>query len=110
MKTLDKMTKDERSLLLYLETRAVDQGGLVDIRHMNGEDIKIAHEWDKEGFINYGRVCFEDAQRLSQGGMAGKKNTAWVELSEEAWTLVHAERKARAVRMWEKRSWKKTSE
>lgn len=110
MKTLEKMTKDERSLLLYLESRAVDQGGLVDTRHMNSDDIKIAQKWDEEGFIKYGRVCFKDAQRLSNPGLGGKKNTAWVELSDEAWLVAHAERKERALRMWEKRSWKKTEE
>jgi hypothetical protein len=35
MKSLDTMTSDERNLLLYLETRAVDYGGIVDTKHMN---------------------------------------------------------------------------
>ena len=34
------LTKEERSLLLCLETRAVDYGGTVDARHMNQDDFK----------------------------------------------------------------------
>lgn len=49
MKTLDTMTSDERSLLLYLETRAVDHGGKVDAQHMNKEDFDIAKKWMKKG-------------------------------------------------------------
>jgi len=48
MKSLNKMTKNERSLLLYLETRAVDYGGIVDTRHMNQDDMEIAKEWNKK--------------------------------------------------------------
>ena len=44
MKSLDTMTSDERNLLLYLETRAVDHGGLVDAKHMNKEDMEIAEK------------------------------------------------------------------
>ena len=33
-KLLDKMTKNERSLLLYFETRAVDYGGRIDTKMM----------------------------------------------------------------------------
>jgi len=42
MKTLDTMTSDERNLLLYFETCAVDYGGKIDNRRMNREDIYIA--------------------------------------------------------------------
>ena len=41
---LTDMTKDERSLLLFFETAATDYGGLVDPRHMNAEDWKIARK------------------------------------------------------------------
>jgi hypothetical protein len=94
------MNRDERSLLLFLETRAVDHGGLVDTVHMNEDDVEIAKRWTKEGFLEYGRVCAADV----------KSCTAWVELSEEAWELAHKERRARADRMWAKRTWRSTAE
>lgn len=60
MKTLKTMTKDERSLLLFLETQAVDHAGKVDGRHMNKDDFETAAKWDAEGFVNFGRVAFEN--------------------------------------------------
>lgn len=92
MKTLESMTKDERSLLLYLETRAVDYGGKVDTRHMNAEDMAIAKNWNTEGFVKFGRIKFHDINILS-------KMTHWCELSDEAWTLAHQERRARCTRI-----------
>lgn len=104
MKYLENMTRDERSLLLFLETRAVDHGGLVDVKHMSSEDMKIAEKWTDEGFLSFGRVCSADIQN------SVSKCTHWVELSGVAFTLAHAERFARAKRMREKRTWEKTAE
>jgi len=98
MKTLDTMTSDERSLLLYLETRAVDHGGLVDIKHMNKEDMDIAKRWNEEEFIRFGRIKAHSIITC----------THWCELSEEAWNLAHAERKARFLRMMSKQTIDKT--
>jgi len=104
---LKDLTKNEKSLLLYLETRAVDHGGLVDIRQMNDEDVDTAMRWDKEVFVQYGRVCAADVQRL---GSMRRKLTNWCLLSPKAWQLAHEERRARAERMWDKRSWQTTLE
>ena len=38
-KTLENMSKDERSLLLYLETRAVDYGGIM--KHYNKRNTSL---------------------------------------------------------------------
>ena len=90
MKTLETMTSDERSLLLFFETQATDNGGKIkDIRHMNKEDMSIAEGWNKEGFIKFGRIRFKSII----------ESTHWCELSEEAWNLAHAERKARYLRI-----------
>ena len=101
MKTLDTLTKDERSLLLFMESRATDQSGRVKTVHMNEADMKIAERWNREGFVKFGRIASED---LSEFG------SHWCFLSDEAWTLAHAERKARAARTWAKRGWKTTEE
>jgi hypothetical protein len=60
MKPLSEFTKDEKSQLLYLETRLVDHAGRIDVRRMNDADWEIMHRWKKEGFVDFGRVCFED--------------------------------------------------
>jgi len=98
MKSLDTMTSDERNLLLYLETRAVDFGGLVDAKHMNKEDMEIAEKWDKEGFVKFGRIKFHSIAVSSH----------WCELSDEAWNIAHAERKARCARIMSKQTIDKT--
>ncbi len=102
---LENMTKDEKSLLLFLETCAVDQGGLVNIRHMNNEDVSIAKEWNKMRFILFGRVSFASIERLFDKG-----RTNWCRLSNEAFQIVSQERFARASRMWNKRNWQTTEE
>lgn len=86
------MTKDERSLLLYLETRAVDYGGKVDTRHMNKEDMELAKQWNQEGFVRFGRIKFHDIDTFT-------KSTHWCEFSDEAWELAHKEKRARYERI-----------
>jgi hypothetical protein len=104
-KKTNEMTKEEKSLLLFLETQAVDYWGKVDIRHMNEDDMNIAERWNKEGFIKFGRICFKDRKPAG-----GRNSTHWVILSEKAMNAAHDERKARAVRTWNKRDWKTTEE
>ncbi len=104
---LSEMTKDERSLLLFLETQAVDYGGLVDVRHMNENDCNIASDWNEQGFIIYERISFYSLKAVST---ATRKPTHYVILSEEAFRLAHEERIARSVRMFNKRTWKKAGE
>ena len=99
--TLATMSKDERSLLLYLETRAVDYGGKVDVRHMNSDDMAIAKIWNKSGFLGFGRVASEDCS---------SSGAHWCRLTDEAWRLAHEERRARAARMYAQRTWKTTEE
>lgn len=101
------MNKDELSLLLYLESCSVDQGGLIDSRRMNKDDFDIAERWKKDRFIRFGRICFKDIQRLNHGQLS---ITHWVNLSKTALKKAHEERRARSIRMWSKRTWKTTSE
>jgi hypothetical protein len=94
-------TIEGRSLLLFFETRAVDHAGRVKTVHMNEDDMALAKRWDAEGFVRFGRIASE---HLNDNG------THWCHLSDEAWGLVSAERKARAARMWESRRWTTTEE
>ncbi len=98
---LDDLTKVQRSLILYLETRIVDRAGRLDSRHLNKEDRDQLKVWNADGFIQYGRIVMEDCN--SDG-------STWVEFSEEAWDVAHAERRARGHRMLESRNYTRTNE
>ncbi len=100
-KEADEMTKDERSLLLFLETRAVDYGGRVNTQHMNLIDMNIAEKWNEEGFLEFGRIVIRNHNN---------NGTHWVKLSEEAWKLAHEERTTRGKRMWASKSWLSTKD
>jgi len=85
------MTKNEKSLLLFLETQAVDHGGALDGRHMNADDFAIAVRWRDEGFLRR----FERIPAALLG--AYHPRTHIVVLSPEAFVLAHSERLARAA-------------
>lgn len=98
---INKMSKDERSLLLFLETRAVDYGGKIDARMMNQDDFDIAEKWNENGFIGFGRIVFRNIKG---------SETHWCRLSDEAWKLAHQERRNRWERMWLKKDWLTTED
>jgi hypothetical protein len=80
---MDQLTKDERSLLLFLETCAVDHGGIVDTCHMNATDQAIAARWVIEGFIEYARIRFHDIEAIQRKiGKGYARPTHWVVLGE----------------------------
>lgn len=95
------MTKQEKSLLLYLETRAVDHGGRVDTRRMNKEDMFTAAQWSQKGYVRFGRLAYESVAYSS---------THWCLFSDIAWLDAHAERRAKAGRLLANRTWKMTEE
>ena len=108
---MNSMTKDEKSLLMYLETRMVDYGGSVDSRRMNKDDFEIAEKWNEVGFIKFGRICFKDIAAMREQFGAGVIGfTHWCYFSDEAWTAAHEERKARASRKHAGRKWRTTEE
>ena len=90
-----KFTKDEESLLLYLETCAVDSFGKVKSIHMNQDDFKLAEEWHKSGFIKFGRMLSTEIKRDS---VRGYEYTHYVILSDDAWREVAKLRMERAKR------------
>lgn len=95
------MTRDEKSLLLFLETRQVDYGGRVNTQHMNSDDMEIATKWNKSGFVGFGRIVIRNHN--SDG-------TNWCKLSQEAFKIAHKLRKERADRMWQNKTWLSTEE
>lgn len=91
--SLSEMNKDERSLLLYIESVSVDYGGLVNRLRINDDDREILRRWDKEGFISYCRLSSENVVMPID-----KNDSSIVFLSDEAWELAHEERRARSLR------------
>lgn len=90
---LEKMTKAERSLLLFLETQAVDHGGQVTSVSMNGEDHAIARQWAIDGFLRFSRMR---SDLIPDGLMA--KYAHVVELTPFAFECAAMERRRRAER------------
>jgi hypothetical protein len=101
-----ELTDDERSLLLFLETQAVDYCGKVGMVHVNADDLEIMTRWRKDGFVQTGRI--RSADHLPSDESRGAH--CWVRLSDEAWRMAHEERRARADRVWARRTWKTTAE
>lgn len=100
-----EMSKDEQSLLLFLETCAVDQTGLVDHRRINATDREIIEAWKASDFIRYGRVYSKDVLKFTNTYMSN-----WVYLSSTAFAIAHQIRYDRALTKWAKRHWRKTDE
>jgi len=98
------LTKNERSLLLFFETCAVDYGGTLESIRMNNEDMIIAKRWNSEGFVKFGRLSSETINNT-----IGKRIAShWCELSDEAWKEAHKERKDRFQRIFTKRTYVRT--
>lgn len=91
---LSTMTKDEKSLMLYLETRMVDYAGTIDFVHLNDADIALLGEWEAAGFITQHRLTHASVQLLNK-----KSTTNIVSLSDAAWELAWECRKERAARL-----------
>ena len=86
------MTKDEKSFLLYAETRAVDYSGYLEMKHVNSADQEIGEKWNESGFMEYKRAT----KRSFDGDVEAL--TYRVKLSDEAWETVGKIRKERAER------------
>ena len=85
------MNKDEKSLLLFLETIAVDQRGWVNsIECLNLEDTKIMKQWNKSGFVI--------SKKASRQYREKTQLTYIIKLSNEAWKEVHKLRREKAER------------
>ena len=83
------MTRDEKALLLFFETCAVDRGGNVFTAHMNSEEKEIAKRWHDEGVVPW--------QRQKSDHMIGAHSLN-VSRSDAAWSPVHQYRVSRVKR------------
>ncbi len=99
---LSEMTKQEKSLLVYLEVCLVDSTGKINGVNIDNQDIDILKRWSKLGFIDYGRI--------HSSHIHDRYTCTWCTFSNEAWKLAHKERKLRSNRMLKKRAWRSTEE
>ncbi len=91
------LTRDQKSLLLYLESRATDHAGKLKSEQLNDADRANLDAWNKTGLVKSGRIAHKD---LINDGCH-----LWAELSDNAWWLAHSLRRAKAKRLWDSRSW-----
>ena len=84
--------RQKNSLLVYLETCAVDYSGKVVGARMNAEEIEQARQWHEEDYLQFGRLPFKDIPKQ----MAA--TTHWVVLSDNAWQDAHRLRRERSDR------------
>lgn len=89
----ESMTRDERSCLVYLETCAVDAGGLVEGVRMNGEDHAAIARFSAAGLLRFERI---PSSLLGTG--AKDSWTHIVELLPDGWALAHRLRQGRVKR------------
>jgi hypothetical protein len=94
---LDLMSKEGRSLLLYLESCAVDCKGIVDVARMNESDVAVAKDWTRRGFIEFCRLKASMLPKQLPRPEA-RCPTHAVRLAGRAWECAALERRRRAVR------------
>ena len=99
---LSKLSKERKSLLLYLEFRAVDHHGAVNTIHMNSADMTIANEWNEMGFVQFGRIA--------RSGVMPVDCSHWCCLSKAAFRVAAALRMERAERGFKARAWSTIAE
>ena len=103
---LEGMSRDERSMLLFIEAVSVDYGGAFDMRRINEDDRKILDQWQSDGFIKWGRIKIADITQTSSC-----IRSHWVTMDKDVvWLRAFEERRARCARMHEARNWRKTQE
>lgn len=99
---MDELNKNETRLLLYIESRCVDNSGALDSSHLNGDDIFVLKYWNKIGFIKFGRI--------KTGFFPSQTVSRWCSLSDGAWSMAGKERRLRYDRMNAKKKWVSTEE
>lgn len=87
-----ELTRDQKSIILYVEARCVDHDGLLRGEQMNSDDHANLKAFQESGHLTYGRV---PAMMLPQ--LRGQ--THWATLNDAGWELAHSLRKERGGRI-----------
>jgi len=88
---MKEYSKNEKSLLLYLETCLVDNRGKVQSAHMNDIDFTITKKWKEEKLIEFRRVPYHE---ITTAGVFPQTHT--IKFTDKAWKLAHQFRRERA--------------
>lgn len=89
-----KWGKDHASLLVYVETRAVDYAGKLNHKHLrdNGEDYPtIAKNGEIPGHSDYN--CLDDLEDMELITNKGTGMHPVIELTDLGWIIAHALRR-----------------
>lgn len=105
------LTKDQTSLLLYVEACVVDDRGYLDSRKMNADDFALLRDFIESGVVKEhpdvlpsGRVPRAVIEgRVAAGTTLARYKTTRVVLTDEGWRLAHEARRARGERAAEAR-------
>ena len=92
------LSKDEESILLYLETCLVDNNGRMEEKRMKEVDFRIMETWKMAGLIDYSRLPFKEIEKLRKM-TSSREYTHWVLFTDKAWELAHQHRKIKSERM-----------
>lgn len=90
---MKQFNKDEQSLLMYFETKIVDNNGKVAGARMNDVDFEVAKRWNEQKFILFERIPFHNINKNK-----AIPDTHQVKFSDEAWKLAHKFRRERGER------------
>lgn len=90
--TPETMTKDERSAIVYAESCAVDNGGLMEDHRINVMDLAAFDAMKAHGYLNWGRI---PGKLLGHVNQPTRYTCYWVALSDRGRTLAAACRKVR---------------
>jgi hypothetical protein len=99
--TWEALTRDEKSLLTFLECAQTDMGGRFHGQHTNEDDQDTMERWAEWGYLKFGRIAAE---------FCNPQGSHWVRLSPEAVDHAQRERRERQERMWAGRRYRTTEE
>lgn len=87
-----ELTRDQQSIILYVEARCVDHDGLLRGAQLNADDHVNLQAFQESGHLTYGRVPAAMLSKLDG-------TTHWATLTDRGWALAHELRKGRADRI-----------
>lgn len=102
---MSKPTREEASTILYLETCAVDHGGMIEPVRMNADDWQIVQQLQDAGLLRFGRLLSDAIRKFS----GPHRYTHWVEFTQAGFTLAATLRQQRAERNMMDKSWRTES-
>ncbi len=89
---IEALSKDEKNLLLYIETCVVDYAGTVEAVRMNEVDFEAAKTLEEKGLCSVRRLKIASIEKRK----GSRKPTHHAILSDEGWVCAQRLRKEKA--------------